>query len=135
MLTGLDRRKDRRHACKLSIKIAGICRAGDLWNERWCHLLLVNFVPIDVPEVSVRHDFLRVGGTRSKSHFRLAGEQLLKNGDRVARHVNGVEWFVGENSIVDFVFVLSTERRLLEQHLIDQNTKRPPINGAAVLLV
>ena len=49
--------------------------------------------------------------------------------------MDGVERFVGKNSVVDFVFVFTTERRLLEEHLVDKNTKCPPVNCASVLLV
>ena len=49
--------------------------------------------------------------------------------------MNGVKGFVGKNSIVNLVLVLATERRLLEEHLVDQNTKCPPVDGSSVLLI
>ena len=49
--------------------------------------------------------------------------------------MNGLEWFVGKNGVVDFVFVFTTEGRLLEKHLVDENTKSPPVDCSAVLLV
>ncbi len=46
-----------------------------------------------------------------------------------------VEWFIGENSVVDLVFVFTTERGLLEKHLVNEYTKCPPVDSAAVLLI
>jgi hypothetical protein len=63
------------------------------------------------------------------------GQQFLQNGDGVAGHVDRVERLVGENGVVDLVFVFAAEGRLLEEHLVDQDTKGPPVDGTAVLLV
>ena len=49
--------------------------------------------------------------------------------------MDGVERLIGENSVVDFVFVFTTEGRLLEEHLVDEDTECPPVDGATVLLV
>lgn len=49
--------------------------------------------------------------------------------------MDGVERLVGKNGVVDFVFVLTAERRLLKEHLVNKNTKCPPVNCASVLLV
>jgi hypothetical protein len=96
---------------------------------------VVDVIPVDVPEESVGHDFLGVGRSRSKSHFRLAGEQLLEDGHGVAGHVNGVKRLIGENGVVYFVFVFTAEGRLLKKHLVDEDTECPPVDSAAVLLV
>lgn len=75
---------------------------------------MVDVVPVDVSEERVGHDLLRISRSRAKAHLGLAGEQLLKDGDTIAGHVNWVERFVGENGVVDFIFVFSTEGRLLK---------------------
>lgn len=49
--------------------------------------------------------------------------------------MNWVEWLVGENGVVDFVFVFTTEWGLLEEHLVDENTEGPPVHCTTVLLV
>jgi hypothetical protein len=49
--------------------------------------------------------------------------------------VNGVERLIGENGIVNFILIFTTERRLLQEHLVDENTERPPINSPSILLV
>lgn len=49
--------------------------------------------------------------------------------------MNRVKGLVGEDSIVDLVFVLAAEGRLLEQHLVYQNAKCPPIYCTTVLFV
>jgi len=131
----LHRRQHRRNARKLRIEITRIRRARDGRDEwRW-HALVVDVVPVDVPKESMGHDFLRVGGAGPKSHLGLAGEQFLENGDGVARHVDWVEWLVGEDGVVDFVFVFATEGRLLEEHLVDEDAEGPPVDCAAVFLV
>ena len=71
---------------------------------------MVDVIPVDVSEEGMGHDLLCVSRTGSQTHLGLAGKQLLKNRDRVARHVDGVEGLVGENGVVDFVFIFTTER-------------------------
>jgi hypothetical protein len=80
---------------------------------------VVYVVPVDVSEEGVAHDFLGVCRARAEPEFGLAREQFLEDGDGVAGHVNGVERLISENGVVDFVFVFATERRLLEEHLVD----------------
>lgn len=46
-----------------------------------------------------------------------------------------VQGLVGKDSVVDFVLVLATEGRLLKQHLVDEDTKCPPIDCSTILLV
>lgn len=81
------------------------------------------------------HDLLRVRGAGAQPHFRLAGQQLLEDRDGVAGHVNGVERFVGEDGVVDFVFVFAAEGGLLEEHLVDEDAEGPPVYCAAIFLV
>lgn len=49
--------------------------------------------------------------------------------------MNRVKRLIGENGIVYFILIFSTERRLLEKHLVDQDTKCPPIDSTTVLLI
>lgn len=96
---------------------------------------MVNIVPVDVSEEWLAHDFLGIGWSASKSLIRLSGQQLLEDRDGISRHVNWVERLVGKNGVVDFVFVFTAERRLLEKHLVDEDTKGPPIDSSAVFFV
>lgn len=58
----------------------------------------------------------------------------MKDGNRVSRHVDGVKNLVFQDGLKDLVFIVSFEWRLSEQHLIDQHTERPPVDGTSVLL-
>lgn len=49
--------------------------------------------------------------------------------------MNWIEGLVSKNSIVDFILVFASEGRLLQEHLIDQNTKRPPVDSSTIFLV
>jgi hypothetical protein len=49
--------------------------------------------------------------------------------------MDGVKGLVGENSIVNFVLVLSAEGRLLQEHLVNQYTVGPPVDSATIFLV
>ena len=135
MFTRLDRRKHGRHACKFLIEIARIGRTADLRDERCRDALMVHIVPVDVAEKGLGHDFLGVGWAGPETYLGLAGEQFLEYGDRVARHMDWVEGLVGKDGVVDILFVFAAEWGLLEEHLIYQNTKGPPIYGTAVLFV
>ena len=77
----------------------------------------------------------RAAGVALPALVRFARQQLLQDRDGVAWHVNGVEGLVGENGVVDFVLVLATEGRLLQQHLVDEDTERPPVDGTAITLL
>lgn len=96
---------------------------------------MVDIVPVDVPEERVRHDLLSIRRARSKTQLWLTSEQFLEDGDGVSRHMDWIKWLVGKNRIVDLIFILSTERRLLEEHLVDKHAERPPVNGAAIFLI
>lgn len=96
---------------------------------------MVEIFPVHVSEEWLAHDFLSIRWSTSKTLLWLARQELLQNGYRVAGHVNWIERFVGENSVVDLVLIFSTERRLLKEHLIYQNTEGPPIYGTSILLV
>jgi len=52
----------------------------------------------------------------------------------LSRHGHRVKRFILENGIKDFVLVISTERRLSEQHLIGQDSESPPVDGSGVTL-
>lgn len=96
---------------------------------------MVNVVPVDVAEERLRHHLLSVCRSAAQPLIGLACEQLLQDGDTVAGHVDRVEGLVSENGVVDFVLVLTTEGGLLQKHLVNQNTKCPPVDGPSVFLV
>lgn len=96
---------------------------------------MVDIIPIDVSEEGVRHDLLGIGWTGAKAKLGFTGQQLLQNRDRIPRHMNGVKWLIRKNGVVDFIFIFTTERRLLKQHLVDEHTKRPPIDRSAIFLI
>lgn len=131
----MHRRKNRGDTGELRVEVAGIGGVADGRQEWWGHTLVVDVVPVDVPEESMRHDFLGIRWSRTKTQLRLTGEQLLKDRNRVARHVNWVQRLISENGVVDFIFVFTTEGRLLKEHLVDEDTERPPVNSAAVFLI
>jgi hypothetical protein len=131
----LHRREHRRNTCKLRIEIARIRRARNSRDKGRRHPLVVDIVPVDVPEEGVGHDFLGVRGPGAEAHFGFAGEEFLQDGDGVARHVDGVQGLVGQDGVVDFVFVFAAEGGLLEEHLVDEHAKGPPVDCAAVFLV
>lgn len=96
---------------------------------------MINILPIDVLEERMRHDLLRIRGSGSQSEFWFSREEFLQDGDAVSWHVDGVEGFVGEDGVVDFVFVFAAEWGLLEEHLVDEDTEGPPIDRSTVLFV
>lgn len=133
--TRLHRSQDRSHARELGVEIASVRRVGDLRDEWRRNPLVIHIVPVDVGEERVAHDLLGIRWTRAKTLLGLPSQQPLENRDGVARHVNGIQGLVREDGIVDFVFVLAAEGRLLKQHLVDEHTEGPPVNRAAVFLV
>lgn len=58
----------------------------------------------------------------------------LQEGHGVSRHRDRIQRFVLQDRIEDFIFVLSSEWRLTQQHLVREDTKRPPVDSSAVSL-
>lgn len=134
-LTRLDWGENRSNACKLGVKVARVRSTLDLGQERRLNSLVVDVVPVDVAEEGLAHDLLRVGRAASKSLVGFSGEEFLKNGNGIPRHVNRVEGFISQNGVVNLVFVFTSEGRLLQKHLVDQDAKSPPVDCAAILFV
>jgi hypothetical protein len=64
----------------------------------------------------------------------LASTNLLQDRDGIAGHGYRIQRLVLQYGIEDFVLIVSTEWGLAKQHLISQDTKRPPIDCSAVSL-
>lgn len=45
-----------------------------------------------------------------------------------------VEWVIHADRLEKLLFILAVERRLANKHLIQEDTKGPPVNGGVVLL-
>lgn len=131
----LHRRQHRRHAREFAVEIARVGRALDLRQELRGHLFVRDVLPVDIAEEGVAHDLLCVRGAGAKAFGRVARQELLKDGNTIARHVDWVQGLVGENGVVDFVFVFAAEGGLLEEHLVDQHAESPPVHRAAIFLV
>ena len=79
----------------------------------------------------------RVNNYRCRQSTPAAGSDathLLQYGHRVARHMYRIQRFIFEDGIKDFVLVFATERRLAQQHLVNQYTERPPIDCTPIAL-
>lgn len=96
---------------------------------------MVDVIPVNIPKERLTHDFLSIRRPASETLLGFSREKFLQDGDGVPGHVDGVEGLVCENGIVDFVFVFAAEGGLLEEHLVDEDAKGPPIYCAAVLFI
>lgn len=134
-LTRLDWSKNWSHASELGVEVASIRRALNSRHERRLHTLVVDVVPDNVAEEWLAHHFLGIRRSASQSLIGLTSEELLEDRNRVSGHVDGVQGLIGENGVVNFVLILSSEWRLLEEHLVNQDTKRPPIDSTPILLI
>jgi len=77
--TRLHRSQDWGDAGKLRIEIARIRRTSDLRQEGRWYPLVVNVVPVNVPEEGVAHDLLGVSGARAESELGFSCQQLLQD--------------------------------------------------------
>ena len=134
-LTRLDGCQHWCDTCEFRIEITSISRTGYLRKEWWLYPLVVYIIPIDISKKWLAHDFLRISWSTPKTLIWFSGEEFLQYRNRVARHMDGVQWFIGQNSIINFVFILASEGRLLQKHLVYENTECPPIYSTAILLV
>ena len=76
-LTRLHRRQNRRNTRELAIEITRISSTRDLGLEWRLDPLMVDIIPIDVPEERLAHNFLSVGRSTAQSLVGLTGQQLL----------------------------------------------------------
>lgn len=130
----------------------------DVGEEGTGNTLVEDVVPVGILEEEVRLDLGGISLARTESTDRVASEELcvaigrsatalshaiffcisthlLQNRHAVLGHVNGVQRLVLENGIEDLILVVSAEGRLTEQHLVDEDSKRPPIDGTTVALL
>lgn len=70
---------------------------------------MVDIIPSNGAEEGLAHDFLRIRWATAKSLIWLPSEELLKNRDRVARHVDRVQRLVRENGVINFLLVFTSE--------------------------
>lgn len=127
--------EDRGDTGELCIEVARIGRVANSGQEGRGNAFMVDVVPVDVAEECMGHDFLSIRGTGAQSQLRLTSEKFLKDGNGVSRHMNRIQGLIRKDSVVDFVFIFTTEGRLLKKHLVDEHTKCPPVNRTGVLLV
>lgn len=76
-LTRLDRGQHRRDAGELGIEVARIRRVLDLGQEGWLDALVVDVLPVDVPEEGLGHNLLRIGRATTQALIGLPSEELL----------------------------------------------------------
>lgn len=80
----------------------------------------------------------RASETRRQPNYLQRNERgethLLQDADAVLGHVDRVQRLVLQDGIKDLVLVVATERRLPEEHLVDEDSKRPPIDRTTVPL-
>lgn len=128
----------------------------DLGEVHGRDLLVVDVIKVDVPEERVLLDVLGISLACSQSSDRVSIQQLesqtgksalveerdhsqeiahpLQQVDGLTGHGHRVERLVLQDGIKDLILVVSPEGRLAEQHLVGQNTKRPPVDSASVSL-
>jgi hypothetical protein len=70
---------------------------------------MIYVFPIDISEKWLAHYLLRVGRAAAESHIGLTSQQLLENGNGIARHMDRIQRFISENGVIDLVFILATE--------------------------
>lgn len=107
--TALDGCEHRCDARKFAVEIARVGGVGNGGLKGRRYALVIDVVPIDRTEEGLRHDLLGVGRTTAKTLVGLAREQLLQDGDRIAGHGDGIERLVGEDGLVDFIFVFTAK--------------------------
>lgn len=75
---------------------------------------MINVVPINVAEERMTHDLLSISRPTTQAKLWFPSEKLLKNGNGVARHMNRIQRLISQDGIINLIFVLSTERGLLQ---------------------
>lgn len=75
--TRLDWSQNRRNTRKLAIKITRVRRILNLGQERRRNALMIDIIPVNIPEKRLVHDLLRIRGATSKTLIRLTSEQFL----------------------------------------------------------
>ena len=86
-------------------------------------------------EPRVAADVLRAVPKGAQPPRQIGREQLGDQVARLARHVPRVVDLAREDVLVERHAVLRVERRVSDEHLVDEDTARPPVDRLAVSLV
>jgi hypothetical protein len=72
---------------------------------------------------------------RAPQHLIHATAHLLQDTDAVLGHVDGIQRLILEDGVKNLVLIVTAERRLTQEHLVDEYSKGPPIDSTAVPLL
>ena len=123
-------------AVRIGVEHAGVITAFYVWNERRCDAFVEGVFPAHWPKPFVTLDVGRPSLHASEPLGAVRYEQLLH---KILRSRLDLPW--AEKTSVNYllvyyhrVVVLVIKRWIATEHLVDQNTKSPPVNRRPVTL-
>merc|ERR1712117_576446 len=120
---------------ELAVKVGDVLAVADFGFERRLDLPVGDLLPVDPPEELVALDVLLALLPASKTLRRVLDQKPFAYLLSLSRERLGVGDGVVGDGREQLLLVLAVERRLSHQHLVQQNSERPPINGLVVRLV
>ena len=131
----IDDRIGRDLIRELWVKVGRIDRRSDARFERWSNLLGQQLSPIDVfAEERVRLDALCTRMARPESLCRIAVEEQRQKRACIRLDFIAKAQWVLQDLAIHLVDVLRVEWWQPSQHLVEQHTEGPPIDGFGIAL-
>mmetsp|Transcript_81445 Transcript_81445/g.230789 ORF Transcript_81445/g.230789 Transcript_81445/m.230789 type:complete len:389 (+) Transcript_81445:44-1210(+) len=120
---------------RVVVEVAGVGVPGDLGLEGRAQLLVDEVAEVDLLEPLVLLDVVDPVLQVPVALAKVRGEQLLDEPLRVLVEGLREDDLPAQDLLVDAHGVLVAERRLADDHLIDEDAEGPPVDGLAVALV
>lgn len=131
----VHRRERRLHRREICVEPLSVRRTAERRLVRRWNLPRHDHVPVCVSEEWVLLDLLGVSWARSQSLRWVSRQEAVQDGDGVGRHVDRVQRLVFQDGVEDFILVVTAEGRLTQEHLVDEDTKGPPVDCPSVSLL
>lgn len=107
----------------------------DFRLERRLHLAILNLLPVDAPEEQVTADVLLASISAAQALRRILGEEALAHVLGLLAQVLRIGHVVVRDGSEQLLLVLAVKRRLADEHLVQEDAVRPPVDRLAVRLI
>lgn len=135
MNSGIWWRKLDTLSGELRVEVARVGVWGNLRLKRWHDFLVIQVIPVDAGEERVRHDLLDVVHAASKAPLwvllQKSAQQRFGFVGNVSRELDVLHHDESEQNVV----VAVVERQATANHLVHDDARAPPVDGASVVVV
>ena len=118
----------RRHTNKLGLEISNVCILLKAWYKRWRQLLHLKSLPTNGCKPGMSFNSFTFGWPTAQSLIRVFYEKFLQQIYTEFRHIAWILQLSTGYIMKQSISIFTVERRQTSNHLINQCSKRPPVN-------